>query len=256
MRSPPNAPSRSRPTCWAPTSSCSWTSASPGRRPRAGAAEAMRLSARWAGRCKGAFGEREGQALFGIQQGSTFEALRAESAERLQEIGFDGYAIGGLAVGEGHRGHVRGARLRPRPAAARPAALPDGGGQAGGPGGGGGAGGGHVRLRPAHPLRPPRPGLDPARDRSTFRNARFAEDETPLDARQRLPGEFDLFQGLPAPPGEVRGNPGPGAAVLAQHRHVPAPDGGHAGRDRPRGASSRSAGPSTRISTAASDSPA
>jgi len=66
------------------------------------AAEAMRLSARWATRCKTAFGEREGQALFGIQQGSTIEALRKESSERLTDIGFDGYAIGGLAVGEGH----------------------------------------------------------------------------------------------------------------------------------------------------------
>ncbi len=66
------------------------------------AAEAMRLSARWGARCKAAFGERPNQALFGIQQGSTFEALRRESAERLVEIGFDGYAIGGLAVGEGH----------------------------------------------------------------------------------------------------------------------------------------------------------
>ena len=66
------------------------------------AAEAMRLSARWAQRCKDRFGARDRQALFGIQQGSTFEALRKESADRLQEIGFDGYAIGGLAVGEGH----------------------------------------------------------------------------------------------------------------------------------------------------------
>jgi queuine tRNA-ribosyltransferase len=66
------------------------------------AAEAVRLSARWGARCKAAFGQRETQALFGIQQGSTFEALRRESAERLVEIGFDGYAIGGLAVGEGH----------------------------------------------------------------------------------------------------------------------------------------------------------
>jgi queuine tRNA-ribosyltransferase len=66
------------------------------------AAEAMRLSARWGSRCKAAFGMREAQVLFGIQQGSTFQALRRESAERLQEIGFDGYAIGGLAVGEGH----------------------------------------------------------------------------------------------------------------------------------------------------------
>jgi queuine tRNA-ribosyltransferase len=66
------------------------------------AAEAMRLSARWAARCKTAFGARPTQALFGIQQGSTFESLRRESAERLIEIGFDGYALGGLAVGEGH----------------------------------------------------------------------------------------------------------------------------------------------------------
>ncbi len=66
------------------------------------AAEAVGRSARWGARCKTAFGERASQALFGIQQGSTFEALRRESAERLVETGFDGYAIGGLAVGEGH----------------------------------------------------------------------------------------------------------------------------------------------------------
>lgn len=66
------------------------------------AAEAMRLSARWGARSRAAFGRRETQALFGIQQGSTFEALRRESADRLIETGFDGYAIGGLAVGEGH----------------------------------------------------------------------------------------------------------------------------------------------------------
>jgi queuine tRNA-ribosyltransferase len=67
------------------------------------AAEAMRLSARWAQRCKAAFGERPTQALFGIQQGSTYRRLRRESAERLTEIGLDGYALGGLAVGEGHQ---------------------------------------------------------------------------------------------------------------------------------------------------------
>jgi queuine tRNA-ribosyltransferase len=66
------------------------------------AGEALRLSARWAARCKAAFGDRGVQALFGIQQGSTFEALRRESSDRLIEMGFDGYAIGGLAVGEGH----------------------------------------------------------------------------------------------------------------------------------------------------------
>jgi len=66
------------------------------------AAEAMRRSARWAARCKARFGAREAQALFGIQQGGLSEMLRRESADRLLETGFDGYAIGGLAVGEGH----------------------------------------------------------------------------------------------------------------------------------------------------------
>ncbi len=64
-------------------------------------ARAMRLSMRWAKRSKEAFGDRPGHALFGIQQGGVSRELRAESAEKLMEIGFDGYAIGGLAVGEG-----------------------------------------------------------------------------------------------------------------------------------------------------------
>ena len=65
-------------------------------------ADAMRRSARWGERSKAAFGQRDSQALFGIQQGGVNEALRRESAERLIETGFDGYALGGLAVGEGH----------------------------------------------------------------------------------------------------------------------------------------------------------
>jgi queuine tRNA-ribosyltransferase len=65
------------------------------------AASSMRLSMRWAVRSRDAFGDRPGYALFGIQQGSTFQDLRAESAAELTKIGFDGYAIGGLAVGEG-----------------------------------------------------------------------------------------------------------------------------------------------------------
>ena len=62
----------------------------------------MELSLRWARRCREAFGERPAQTLFGIVQGSVFEDLRRRSAEGLKEIGFGGYAIGGLAVGEGH----------------------------------------------------------------------------------------------------------------------------------------------------------
>jgi queuine tRNA-ribosyltransferase len=65
------------------------------------ARESMRLSLRWAARCRDAFRPRPGQGLFGIVQGSVYPALRRESAARLIEIGFDGYAVGGLAVGEG-----------------------------------------------------------------------------------------------------------------------------------------------------------
>ncbi len=61
----------------------------------------MRLSMRWAERSRAAFGERPGHALFGIQQGGVHPDLREESADALKKIGFDGYAVGGLAVGEG-----------------------------------------------------------------------------------------------------------------------------------------------------------
>ncbi|MEP2717031.1 tRNA guanosine(34) transglycosylase Tgt [Pseudophaeobacter sp.] len=64
-------------------------------------AESMRLSMRWAERSKEAFGDRPGHALFGIMQGGLEQDLREESAEALKNIGFDGYAVGGLAVGEG-----------------------------------------------------------------------------------------------------------------------------------------------------------
>ena len=65
------------------------------------AAASMRLSMKWAERGKRAFSERPGYGLFGIVQGSVFPALRTESAAALTDIGFDGYAVGGLAVGEG-----------------------------------------------------------------------------------------------------------------------------------------------------------
>ena len=74
-------------------------------RPYAEIAASMELSMRWAARSRAAFDNRgahaQGAALFGIQQGALDEALRARSAAALRAIGFDGYAIGGLAVGEG-----------------------------------------------------------------------------------------------------------------------------------------------------------
>lgn len=67
------------------------------------AADSMRLSLRWAARSRSAFLDkaRPGQALFGIVQGANYEDLRRESVEGLMRIGFPGYSVGGLAVGEG-----------------------------------------------------------------------------------------------------------------------------------------------------------
>jgi queuine tRNA-ribosyltransferase len=67
--------------------------------------KSMALSMRWAKRSRAAFDlqsdqERAGRACFGIVQGGSFADLRIHSAQALQEIGFDGYAVGGLAVGE------------------------------------------------------------------------------------------------------------------------------------------------------------
>ena len=68
---------------------------------RARIEDSMRMSMRWAQRSKDAFGDRPGHALFGIQQGGLEQDMREESAKALREIEFDGYAVGGLAVGEG-----------------------------------------------------------------------------------------------------------------------------------------------------------
>jgi len=66
------------------------------------AEKAMQLSLRWAERCRTAFGRQAGRGNFGIVQGGINQRLRRESAAGLTAIGFEGYAIGGLAVGEGH----------------------------------------------------------------------------------------------------------------------------------------------------------
>ncbi len=63
--------------------------------------KSVEMSMRWAKRSKDAFTDRDGYGIFGIQQGGDYKDLRQYSADKLKEIGFDGYAIGGLAVGEG-----------------------------------------------------------------------------------------------------------------------------------------------------------
>ena len=70
-------------------------------------AQSMQFSMRWAERCKAVFEERDGFGLFGIVQGGLHDDLRAQSAESLKNIGFDGYAIGGLSVGEGQEAMFR-----------------------------------------------------------------------------------------------------------------------------------------------------
>jgi len=87
------------------------------------AEKSMRLSLRWARRSKDAFGGSP-NALFGIVQGSVYEDLRAESLAGLEDIGFDGYAIGGLAVGEPREARERIlAHTAPRLPADRPRYL-------------------------------------------------------------------------------------------------------------------------------------
>src|SRR3546814_2923847 len=71
------------------------------------ARESMERSMRWAARCKAAFNPRPGYGLFGIVQGSVYPALRRQSAAALRPIGFDGYAVGGLARSEEHTSELQ-----------------------------------------------------------------------------------------------------------------------------------------------------
>ena len=150
------------------------------------AAQAMALSSRWGARSKAAFGDRANQALFGIQQGSTFEGLRRESSERLIETGFDGYALGGLAVGEGHQAMCEVLDYAPamlpvdRPrylmGVGKPIDLVEGVGR------------GVDMFDCVLPTRSGRHGQAWTWEGSiNLKNARFAEDDTPLDESLACP---------------------------------------------------------------------
>jgi len=154
------------------------------------AASAMRLSARWGDRSKAAFGQRDRQALFGIVQGSTFPDLRAESAKRVVETQFDGYAIGGLAVGEGHDAMCDTISLtapllpkdRPRylMGVGKPVDLVEAVAR------------GVDMFDCALPTRSGRHGQAWTWDGPVnLKNVRFAEDETPLDASSPCPASRD-----------------------------------------------------------------
>jgi hypothetical protein len=184
---------------------------------------------RWGATLKEAFGERSDQALFGIVQGSVFEDLRQQSAEALIEIGYDGYAVGGLAVGEGFERMCRGARLyHAAPAPERPRYLMGVGkpidlveavarGES------------TCLTASADPLRAPWSGLvglwsDESQERALCRRHPHRW------MRARLPGQHRIFARLYAPPDPGGRVSGIDAAVLAQHRLLPEPDRAHARR--------------------------
>ena len=219
--------------------------------------KAMRLSLRWAERCRIAFGEQPGRALFGIVQGGTVERLRVESARELVALDFKGYAIGGLAVGE-PQGEMLAVieTVAPRLPDGKPRYLmgvgtPDDIVEAVA------ARHRHVRLRAAdagraprqrlHPLRPPQPEERKARRRP-------GADRCRVEVRA---GEH-LFEGLSAPPRALERDPRHDAADRHQPRLLPGADGGSAQGDRSTGASRtssarrRKAGPRARATAATS----
>ncbi|MFZ5617596.1 MAG: tRNA guanosine(34) transglycosylase Tgt [Pseudomonadota bacterium] len=156
------------------------------------AAESMRLSLRWAERSKRAFEEKSkaGQALFGIVQGANYEDLRRESLERLMAIGFPGYSIGGLAVGEGGEEMFRVLdfttphmdRLKPRylMGVGKPADIV------------GAVARGIDMFDCVLPTRAGRHGQAWTPEGAiTITNARFADDTEPLDAASECPASRD-----------------------------------------------------------------
>jgi queuine tRNA-ribosyltransferase len=169
------------------------------------AADSMRLSMRWAKRSKAAFVEREGYGLFGIVQGSVYEDLRGESAKALSEIGFDGYAVGGLAVGEGQEEMFRVLDFTPGMLPRdKPRYLM----------GLGPARYRHVRLRDADAFGAYRPGLHPARA-GQYPQCPPSRRSAAARCRVWLPGLSKLQPCLSASPVPRRRGVGADAADLA-----------------------------------------
>ena len=176
------------------------------------AARSMRMSLRWARRSREEFDKLENpNALFGIVQGGMYESLRDESLAGLQDIGFHGYAIGGLSVGEPKEDMMRilahaDACCRPR----LPRATWMGVGTPGRPGRGLEPRRRHVRLRHADPQRPQRLAVHPLRRRQDPQR-QVPRRHPSAGPELRLPHLRQLLARLPAPP----------AARQRDHRRAP-----------------------------------
>jgi len=158
--------------------------------PRDEVERAMRLSVRWAERCKAAFGAARGRALFGIVQGGTDAALRRESAEALTGIGFQGYAIGGLAVGEPQADMLRTIEAteaflpQDKPRYLMGVGMPDDLLEA--------IGRGVDMFDCVHPTRAGRHGTVYTRfGKLNMQNAKHAEDNRPIDPQSDCPAARD-----------------------------------------------------------------
>jgi len=156
------------------------------------ARESMLLSVRWAERSKRAFEEKSqpGQALFGIVQGANYEDLRRESLDKLMEIGFPGYSIGGLAVGEGREEmfrvlefttpHMDGAKPRYLMGVGKPADIV------------GAVARGVDMFDCVAPTRSGRHGQAWTRAGAiNIKNAKYADDPEPLDPSSACPASRD-----------------------------------------------------------------
>ena len=196
----------------------------------------MQLSLRWAERCEARLRKlaQPGQALFGIVQGGVYPDLRSQSAEALIGIGFDGYAIGGLAVGEG-----QAAMLKDRSTTTVPLLPADSPRYLMGVG------------TPDDMLKAVARGIDmfdcvmPTRTgrhglaftwggKVNLRNARHAEDIRAARSRERMPGRARLFARLSASPRRVERDARRHAAVLGQYRLLSGADGAMARSHRRR----------------------
>ncbi len=150
---------------------------------------------RWAARSRAAFVARPGYGQFGIVQGGVYPDLRAESAAALRGIGFEGYAIGGLAIGEGQETTLAGPG-RDRAASSRGSpALPDGRRHAERPRAVRAARRGHVRLRDADARRAHGAGVRARRARSTC----ATPSTRTIPARSSLAAPVPLASGTRAP---------------------------------------------------------